>query len=77
MNQSEVISFDLAVKRIIRRELADAHRKFGNRFDLICIEQSWGSTLDDMKMLAVIRRFNRTGSFFAAGVLSQTGPGAP
>lgn len=61
MMQSEVIAFDLAVKRIIRRELAVARRKWGAKFDLICIEQSWGHTLGDMKMLATIRGFNRTG----------------
>ena len=76
MTQPEVIRFDLAVKRIIRRELAEAHRRCGDRFDLLSIEQSWGRSLDDMKMLAVIRRFNRTGSFFGYGVLGQTEPGA-
>jgi hypothetical protein len=76
MMQPEVIRFDLAVKRIINRELAEAHRKWGDRFDLLCIEQSWGHTLDDTKMLSVIRRFNRTGSFFANGVLGRSEPGA-
>jgi hypothetical protein len=71
MMKSEVIRFDLAVKRIIRRELAEAHQKFGNRFDLLVIEQSWGEALDDMKMLSVIRRFNRTGTFFTDGVLGE------
>jgi hypothetical protein len=47
----EVIRFDLAVKRIIRRELLEAHRKWGDRFDLLCIEKSWGKTLSDIKML--------------------------
>jgi hypothetical protein len=65
MTRPEVIRFDMAVKRIIKRELAEAHRKWGDRFDLLCIEQSWGHALDDMAMLSAIRRFNRSGSFFA------------
>lgn len=77
MMQPEVIRFDLAVKRIIRRELAEAHRKWGDRFDLLCIEQSWGHTLDDMAMLSVIRKFNRSGSFYANGVLGHVEPGSP
>jgi hypothetical protein len=77
MTQSEVIRFDMAVKRIIRRELAEAHKKWGERFDLLCIERSWGRTLDDMEMLSVIRRFNRSGSFFGSGVLGQIEPSAP
>lgn len=76
MTEPEVIRFDLALKRIIRRELDEAHRRCGDRFDLLCIEQSWGRSLDDMKMLKAIRRFNRTGSFFENGVLGQTEPGA-
>ena len=74
MITSEVIRFDLAVKRIIRRELAEAHRKFGNRFDLLVVEQSWGYTLDDMKMLSVIRRFNRTGTFFTTASWARPKP---
>jgi hypothetical protein len=77
MTQPEVIRFDMAVKRIIRRELAAAHRKWGDRFDLLRIEQSWGRTLDDMEMLSVIRRFNRSGIFFANGMSGRIGPGAP
>jgi hypothetical protein len=77
MTEPGVIRFDMAVKRIIKRELDEAHRRYGDRFDLLCIEQSWGRSLDDMKMLRVIRRFNRTGRFFENGVLGQAESGAP
>jgi|SRR3954454_5966740 len=75
--QSDIIRFDLAIKRIIRRELAEAHGKWGNRFDLVCIEQSWGDKLDDLQMLSAIRTFNRTGSFFVNGNMSGSHVAAP
>jgi hypothetical protein len=41
-----------------------ARRKWGDRFDLLCLEVSLGNTLDDRTALRLLRAFDGTGSIF-------------
>jgi hypothetical protein len=36
----------------------------GDRFEVLCIEGSWGDTLDDRQTLQLLKALNRTGSIF-------------
>jgi hypothetical protein len=56
----------------IRRELAAAHTKWGDTFELQMLEGSWRDTLDDEEMLTALGHFETSGkyldSFFAATI---------
>lgn len=53
------------IKSEILRQIAIARTKYGPRdFALLCIEGSWGDTLDDRKTLSMLRSLNRTGSIY-------------
>lgn len=66
MTDHIVISFDEAIRAEIRRELGIARTKYGDQhFELLCIEGSWGDTLDDHYVLRLLKAFNRYGSIYA------------
>ncbi|WP_353642490.1 hypothetical protein [Mesorhizobium sp. WSM2239] len=65
MKGAEIVPLDDDIKAKIRRQIAIARTKYGPRdFALLCIEGSWGDTLDDRKTLAMLRSLNRTGSIY-------------
>jgi hypothetical protein len=53
---------DVAIRAEIRREVAKA--RFGNAFEVTCLERSWADFLDDQQTLKMLRYFNRTGSIY-------------
>ncbi|WP_353645171.1 hypothetical protein [Mesorhizobium sp. WSM2239] len=62
---AEIVPLDDAIKSEIRGQIAIARTKFGPRdFTLLCIERTWGNTLDDRKALDMLRSLNRTGSIY-------------
>jgi hypothetical protein len=62
---AEIVPLDGDIKAEIRRQMAIARTKYGPRdFALLCIEGSWGDTLDDRETLAMLRSLNRTGSIY-------------
>jgi hypothetical protein len=62
---AEIVPLDDAIKAEIRGQIAIARTKFGPRdFALLCIERTWGDTLDDRKALAMLRSLNRNGSTY-------------
>ena len=56
------------MRRQVHRELMLARRKWGDRFDLACLEMNLGKTLDDRTALRLLRVFDGTGSIFGRGV---------
>jgi hypothetical protein len=70
---AEIVPLDDAIKSEIRRQIAIARTKYGPRdFALLCIEGSWGDTLDDRKTLDMLRSLNRAGSIYRR-VVCQVG----
>jgi hypothetical protein len=65
MAEPTVIPFAEAVKAAIRREFELAKARFGNDWQLLCIEESWGDTLDDRHTLRMLRSLNRDGSCYS------------
>jgi hypothetical protein len=61
----EPIPLDDAISSEVRRELEIARAKYGDDFELLCIEGSWGDTIDDRKALELLRTLNRTGSMYS------------
>ena len=60
-----VVSLDKAMRAEIVREMDIAKTTYGaDRFEVLCIEGSWGDTLDDRQTLHLLRALNRTGSIF-------------
>jgi hypothetical protein len=64
MAEAEIIPLGEGVQNEIRRELAKAKARFGDDFEILCFEGSWGDTLDDRQMLRMLRYLNRTGSMY-------------
>jgi hypothetical protein len=61
----EPISLEYAIRAEVRRELEIARAKYGEHFELLCIEGSCGDTIDDGKALELLRTLNRTGSMYS------------
>jgi hypothetical protein len=60
-----VVSLDKAMRAEIRREMDIAKVKYGeDHFEVLCIEGSWGDTLDNRQTLQLLKALNRTGSIF-------------
>ncbi|WP_394887530.1 hypothetical protein ACG873_21770 [Mesorhizobium sp. AaZ16] len=59
---AELVSLEEALREKVRRELEIARAKYGEHFELLCIEGSRGDTIDDRKALQLLRSLNRTGS---------------
>jgi hypothetical protein len=64
MAEADIIPIGEAVKEEIRRELAKAKARFGDDFEVLCLEGSWGDTLDDRQTLEMLRHLNRSGSIY-------------
>ena len=63
------------INRQIDAELKAAKAKYGsNNFELLCLEGSRGDTLDDEKLLKMLKRFNATGSAYGRIVLQTKRP---
>ncbi|NGO50407.1 hypothetical protein [Allomesorhizobium camelthorni] len=62
---ADPIPLDDAIRSEVRREMEIARAKYGEHFELLCIEGSWGDTIDDRKALQLLRSLNRTGSIYA------------
>ncbi|EHK56880.1 hypothetical protein [Allomesorhizobium alhagi] len=62
---ADPISLDDTIRSEVRREMEIARAKYGENFELLCIEGSWGDTIDDRKALQLLRSLNRTGSIYA------------
>ena len=59
----------------IDAELKAAKAKYGsNDFELLCLEGSRGETLDDERLLQMLRHFNKTGSAYGGIVLQIERP---
>jgi hypothetical protein len=65
MAEATIIPFHEAVKGAIRREFEVAKARFGNDWQLLCIEENWGDTLDDRHTLRMLRSLNRNGSCYS------------
>jgi hypothetical protein len=64
MAEATIISFREGVTDAIRREFELAKARFGNDWQLLCIEENWGDTLDDRQTLRMLRSLNRDGSCY-------------
>jgi hypothetical protein len=62
---AELVPLDEAIRAEIRRELEIARAKYGETFEVLCIEGSWNDTIDDRKALQLLRTLNRTGSMYS------------
>jgi hypothetical protein len=62
---AEIVSLEEALRGEVRRELEIARAKYGESFEVLCIEGSWGDTIDDRKALELLRTLNRTGSMYS------------
>jgi hypothetical protein len=60
----DVVYLEEALRRQVRRKLMLARRKWGDRFDLLCLEMSLDKTLDDRTALRLLRVFDGSGSLF-------------
>lgn len=60
-----IVPLDHATHAAVCREMEIARAKYGDHFELLCIEGSWGDTIDDRKALQLLRALNRTGSMYA------------
>ncbi|EHK53466.1 hypothetical protein [Allomesorhizobium alhagi] len=56
---------EYAIRAEVRRELEIARAKYGEHFELLCIEGSYGDTIDDGKALELLRTLNRTSSMYS------------
>jgi hypothetical protein len=66
MADETIIPLDEATRAEIGRELEIARTKYGDQhFELLCIEGSWGETLDDRDVLRLLRSLNRAGSMYS------------
>jgi hypothetical protein len=60
-----LVPLDDAIRAAARREIEFARAKYGDHFELLCIEGSWGDTIDDRKALQLLRTLNRIGTMYA------------
>ncbi|WP_246251989.1 hypothetical protein [Allomesorhizobium camelthorni] len=65
MAEAMIVPFHEAVKAAIWREFELAKARFGNDWQLLCIEENWGDTLDDRHTLRMLRSLNRNGSCYS------------
>ncbi|EHK52367.1 hypothetical protein MAXJ12_35846 [Mesorhizobium alhagi CCNWXJ12-2] len=67
MAEAMIVSLNEAVRASIRREFELAKARFANDWQLLCIEENWGDTLDDRHTLRIrmLRSLNRNGSCYS------------
>jgi hypothetical protein len=61
---ADPIPLEDAIRAQVRREMEIARAKYGENFEMLCLEGSWGDTIDDRKALQLLRSLNRTGSIY-------------
>jgi hypothetical protein len=61
---SNIVRLADALPLLIRAELDLCRARWGEDFQLLCLERNWGEALDDRQVLRLARLLNRTGSIY-------------
>ena len=60
----KIVRMDVALHWLAKIELEQCRAKWGESFELLCLERNWGEALDDRQVLRLARRLRRTGSIY-------------
>jgi hypothetical protein len=61
---ANVVLMDVALHRLVRVELERCRDRWGECFELLCLERNWGQALDDRQVLRLARLLHGTGSIY-------------
>ena len=61
---ARIVRMDVALHWLVKIELEQCRARWGECFELLCLERNWGEALDDRQVLRLARRLNRTGSIY-------------
>jgi hypothetical protein len=59
-----IVRMDVALHGLVELELERCHARWGECFELLCLERNWGGALDDRQVLRLARRLYSTGSIY-------------
>ena len=59
-----IIRMDVALHWLVKVELERCRVRWGECFELLCLERNWGQALDDRQVLRLARRLHGTGSIY-------------
>ena len=55
---------DIGLHRLVEIKLEECCARWGECFELHCLQRNWGSVLDDRQVLRLARRLYDTGSIY-------------
>ena len=58
----KIIRMDVGLHSLVKNKLDECRARWGECFELLCLERNWGSVLDDRQVLRLARRLHDTGS---------------
>lgn len=59
-----IVRMDVALHRLVEVELEQCRARWGDCFELLCLERNWGEALGDRQVLRLARRLYTTGSIY-------------
>jgi len=59
-----IVRMDTALHWMVKVELDRCHARWGDCFELLCLERNWGRALNDRQVLRLARRLHSTGSIY-------------
>ena len=60
----KIIRMDVGLHSLVKNKLDECRARWGECFELLCLERNWGSVLDDRQVLRLARRLHDTGSIY-------------
>ena len=60
----KIVRMDVALHSLVKVELEQCRARWGECFELLCLERNWGQALDDRQVLRLARRLHNTGSIY-------------
>jgi hypothetical protein len=63
-DSTKIVRMDVALHWLVKIELEQCRARWGECFELVCLERNWGGALDDRQVLRLARRLYNTGSIY-------------
>ena len=63
-DHARIVRMDVALHSLVKVELEQCRARWGECFELLCLERNWGQALDDRQVLRLARRLHNTGSIY-------------
>lgn len=60
----KIVAMDIGLHRLVEVKLEECRARWGECFELHCLQRNWGNVLDDRQVLRLARRIHDTGSIY-------------